>query len=97
MQVNIHWQLFIIYLVVVNITNFCLFAWDKRCAKKGAWRISEQQLLMGAVIGGSIGGFLGMHVFHHKTLHPKFRYGIPIIILLQVLVLLALLAFFLFR
>ncbi|HEX3011401.1 MAG TPA: DUF1294 domain-containing protein, partial [Syntrophomonadaceae bacterium] len=44
----------------MNLVNFCLFAWDKRCAQKGAWRIRENDLFMLAIIGGSIGGFLGM-------------------------------------
>jgi uncharacterized membrane protein YsdA (DUF1294 family) len=94
MQIDIKLKLFMIYLLAVNIVNFCLFAWDKRCAQKGAWRIREQNLLMWAIIGGSIGGFLGMHVFHHKTLHLKFKYGFPAIILMQII---ALFAFYLIR
>ena len=53
-------------------------------AKKGRWRISEATLLMMAVIGGSIGAWVGMRLWHHKTMHKKFKYGIPIIIIMQV-------------
>lgn len=89
MQLNIYLKLFIIYVLAVNLVNFCLFAWDKRCAQKGARRIKERDLFMWAIIGGSIGGFLGMRVFHHKTLHPKFKYGFPAIIMIQVIALYA--------
>ena len=61
---------------------------DKLKAKKGKWRITESTLLLLAIIGGSIGAFLGMKVWHHKTMHKKFKYGIPLIIILQLGVLL---------
>ncbi|MGI5921828.1 MAG: DUF1294 domain-containing protein [Syntrophomonadaceae bacterium] len=93
MQININLRLFAIYFLLINLVNFYLFAWDKRCAQKGTWRIREKDLFMLAIIGGSIGGFLGMHLFHHKTLHPKFRYGFPTILLIQVI---ALFAYYLF-
>ena len=72
------------YLLAVNITSFLLFGIDKYKAKKGQWRISEATLLLMAVIGGSIGAWAGMRLWHHKTKHKKFKYGIPIIIILQV-------------
>jgi uncharacterized membrane protein YsdA (DUF1294 family) len=53
-------------------------------AKKSKWRIPEATLLMLAVIGGSIGAWLGMKVWHHKTLHKKFKYGLPLILMAQV-------------
>ena len=40
----------------------------------------------GALIGGSIGALLGMKVWHHKTLHKSFRFGIPAILVLQILI-----------
>lgn len=58
---------------------------DKRKAKKKQYRISEKMLLFIAIFGGSIGSILGMKVFHHKTLHYKFKFGLPLILLLQVL------------
>ena len=72
------------YLLAVNITSFLLYGIDKYKAKKGRWRIPEATLLPMAVIGGSIGAWVGMRIWHHKTMHQKFKYGIPIIIILQV-------------
>ena len=72
------------YLLAVNIATFFLYGNDKYKAQKGRWRISEATLLMMAVIGGSIGAWVGMRLWHHKTMHKKFKYGIPIIIIIQV-------------
>ena len=72
------------YLLAINALSFILFGLDKNKAKKGKWRISEATLLMMAVIGGSIGAWAGMRLWHHKTMHKKFKYGIPVIIILQV-------------
>ena len=72
------------YLLAINIATFFLYGIDKYKAKKGRWRISEATLLLMAVIGGSIGAWAGMRLWHHKTMHKKFKYGIPIIIILQV-------------
>ena len=72
------------YLLAVNIAIFFLYGIDKYKAKKGKWRISEATLLTMAAIGGSIGAWTGMRIWHHKTMHKKFKYGIPVIIILQV-------------
>ena len=72
------------YLLAINIATFLLYGIDKYKAKKGRWRISEAILLLMAVIGGSIGAWAGMRLWHHKTMHKKFKYGIPIIIIIQV-------------
>ena len=72
------------YLFAINIVSFFLYGIDKYKAKKNKWRISEATLLMMAVIGGSIGAWAGMRLWHHKTMHKKFKYGIPVIIILQV-------------
>ena len=72
------------YLLAVNIATFFLYGIDKYKAKKGRWRISEATLLLMAVIGGSIGAWVGMRLWHHKTMHKKFKYGIPAIIIMQV-------------
>ena len=71
-------------LLAVNITSFLLYGIDKYKAKKGRWRISEATLLLMAVIGGSIGAWGGMRIWHHKTMHKMFKYGIPVIIIFQV-------------
>ena len=72
------------YLLAVNIATFFLYGIDKYKAKKGRWRISEATLLTMAAISGSIGALAGMRLWHHKTMHKKFKYGIPVIIILQV-------------
>ena len=72
------------YLLAINIASFFLYGIDKYKAKKGKWRISEATLLTMAAIGGSIGALAGMRLWHHKTMHKKFKYGIPIIIIIQV-------------
>ena len=77
-------QYSIYYLFAINIVSFFLYGIDKYKAKKNKWRIPEATLLMIAVIGGSIGAWVGMRLWHHKTMHKKFKYGIPIIIILQV-------------
>jgi uncharacterized membrane protein YsdA (DUF1294 family) len=71
------------YLVIINIIAFIVYGIDKLKAKQGKWRITEATLLLLAIIGGSIGAWCGVKVWHHKTLHKKFRYGIPLIIALQ--------------
>jgi len=71
------------YIIGVNVLAFLVYGIDKLKAKKGKWRISEATLLMLAIIGGSIGAWLGMKVWHHKTMHRKFKYGIPLILVLQ--------------
>lgn len=77
-------NLILYYLLAVNVATFFLYGIDKYKAKKGKWRISEATLLLIAVIGGSIGAWAGMRLCHHKTMHKKFKYGIPVIIILQV-------------
>ena len=72
------------YLLAINIATFFLYGIDKYKAKNNKWRISEATLLTMAAIGGSIGAWAGMRLWHHKTMHKKFKYGIPIIIILQV-------------
>ena len=74
----------LIILLALNIITFIVYGIDKLKAKKGWWRIPETTLLLLAAIGGSIGAWLGMMVWRHKTQHLKFKYGVPAIILLQV-------------
>ena len=82
-------QMVLIYLVVINVLTFLTFGIDKWKAKKAKWRIREAALLVLAVLGGSIGAWLGMKVWHHKTLHKKFKYGVPLILVVQLVLLLA--------
>ena len=77
-------QIILIYLVAMNVVTFFAYGIDKWKAKRSKWRISEATLLGMAVIGGSIGAWLGMRVWHHKTMHKKFQFGIPLIIVVQI-------------
>ncbi len=79
---------FIVYLIVVNVLAFILYGMDKSRARSGQWRISEKTLIGIAVIGGSVGAIIGMYAFRHKTRHWYFRYGLPVILILQVAALL---------
>lgn len=71
------------YLVVINVVTFFLYGIDKWKAKRSKWRIEESTLIWWAVAGGSIGALLGMKAWHHKTLHTKFTWGIPAILIAQ--------------
>ena len=80
------------WLILINIVAFAAYGIDKRRARKHEWRIPEATLIGLAVVGGSIGAYAGMRLFHHKTLHAKFRAGIPALMAVQfILLLLALL------
>ena len=72
------------YLLAINAVAFIVYGIDKYKAKKAKWRIPETTLLLLAVLGGSIGAWMGMKVWHHKTMHKKFKYGIPAILLIQI-------------
>ena len=73
-----------VYLAAVNVVTFFLYGVDKRKAKKGQWRVPEKTLFLFPLLGGSLGGILGMKVFHHKTKHWYFRWGLPAILVLQI-------------
>lgn len=78
---------YILYaLAALNVFVFFLYGIDKWKARHSRWRIPERTLLLLALFGGSIGAIAGMHLWHHKTLHKKFRYGLPAILALQVAV-----------
>ena len=85
----------LLYLLLVNLIGFALFGIDKRRAVRRRFRIPEADLLLTALLGGSLGCMAGMFLFRHKTLHPKFRFGLPLILALQAL-LGALLFYFIF-
>ena len=82
---------FLIYIIIINIVSFLFFGVDKRKAAKGKWRISENTLLLLALLGGSSGILLGMVIFKHKINKIKFSIGIPLIFLLNKILLLTIL------
>ena len=84
-KMTIHSSL-ILYLVIINVITFVIFGVDKYKAIRQEWRIRESTLLGLALIGGSIGGWLAMYIFHHKTKKVKFFVGIPVILVIQIVV-----------
>lgn len=87
-------KLILAYLFIINAAGFLLMLADKHKAKKNQWRIPESTLMLTAVLGGGIGSLIGMYSVRHKTRHPKFTIGIPLILAAQVCLVLWLLAFF---
>ena len=83
----------IMVLLIINAAAFLLMLADKRKAKQNRFRIPEAVLLSFAALGGSLGVFLGMRLFHHKTRKPKFSIGLPLLLAAQVLLLVFLLSF----
>lgn len=78
----------IVYLICINIIALILYGYDKYCAINHKWRISEKTLITSAIIGGSVGAYLGMMTFRHKTNHRIFQITIPLALLIQAIILL---------
>lgn len=77
-------QIIKLYLLLVNIMSFGLFALDKWLARKNRWRIPESRLLLTCAMGGAVGALVAMYLTHHKTRRISFKWGVPVILLLQV-------------
>lgn len=87
MITNILFEKYIlIYLIVINLITFIVFAIDKICAIKKKWRYKEVSLFGMCFVGGAIGGFLAMHLFHHKTKKKVFVIGVPLIIIIHLVI-----------
>lgn len=78
---------FLIAILCMGFGAYLLYAYDKQCAERNKWRIPESMLLFVAAVGGSIGAYMAMRVYHHKTRKEQFAYGIPAIILIQTIIL----------
>ena len=79
------WQkVLLALLLLMNALGFALMCRDKRLAKKHRRRIPESTLMWVAALGGSVGTLLGMYLARHKTKHPKFYVGVPLLLLLQI-------------
>lgn len=79
-------KLLMIYLILINAAGLILMLTDKIKAVKNLWRIPEATLMWVAGLGGSLGVYAGMRLFRHKTLHPKFSIGVPVILAVHVIV-----------
>lgn len=75
--------IFIGYIVLINLIGFIMMGYDKNRAKKGKWRVSEKKIFIFAFIGGALGIYFGMNTFRHKTKHGLFTYGIPLLIIIN--------------
>lgn len=73
----------LVWLAVINVVTFAVYGADKRRAKRGKWRVPEKTLFLLPLLGGSVGALAGMWVFHHKTKHWYFVWGVPAILLAQ--------------
>ena len=81
----------ITYLIIINALGLLLMLADKLRAKKKQWRVPERILLLVAFLGGSLGTMLGMCAFRHKTKHPRFSVGVPVMMIVQAVIVLILL------
>lgn len=79
-------QYFLYILLVINLITFVLYGIDKWKAIHHKWRIPEHTLLGFAAAFGSAGALLGMLFFHHKTQKPKFRFSVPVMLVIQAII-----------
>lgn len=77
-------MMLIYYLLAVNVLTFIVYGVDKWKARRGRWRVPEATLMGLAALGGSVGAWLAMQLFRHKTQKKKFRYGVQILFVIQV-------------
>ena len=80
------WKILLIIYLIWNVYVLITMGRDKRRAKRHLWRISEGSLLWMGVVFGAVGRFLGMKLFHHKTAHAKFVFGVPLLILMNFII-----------
>lgn len=81
---NMELRILLWYLAGINVLTFLIYCIDKLKARERWWRIPEATLLLLAAIGGSVGAWAAMYTMRHKTRHKKFKYGVPVILLLQI-------------
>ncbi|MBD9371890.1 DUF1294 domain-containing protein [Rhizobium sp. ARZ01] len=67
-------------LLLLNLTTFLVFWWDKEAARAGEWRVQERTLLGLALVGGSLGAVLAQRLLRHKTRKEPFRSILRLII-----------------
>ena len=89
----IYWQFPALAILLISFITFCMYGIDKWKAKRGSWRISEKALLLSAFCFGGIGAFLGMRIYRHKTKHWYFAVFVPIFLILQIAVIIAVVIF----
>lgn len=66
-------RIYLIFLGIMSLIAFILYAVDKNKAQNGEWRIPEATLLWFSFLGGAIGGYIAMQTVRHKTKHWYFH------------------------
>lgn len=84
----------IVILAVWNIAVFALYGIDKLKAKRNKHRISEKTLILVAALMGALGALIGMSTFRHKTEHAKFTLGVPLLLIVNIAVVVAIIILF---
>ena len=74
----------LLYLIIISSISVAITILDKIAARRRAMRVPEAVLFLLAALGGSLSMYITMFIIRHKTQHPKFRYGIPVIMVLQI-------------
>ncbi len=77
----------LIVLLITNLFSFGLMWYDKRCARRGKWRVPEATLFLACACFGGVGGVLGMNLLRHKTRHWYFRLFFPLMLIIQIVLL----------
>ena len=77
----------LIVLLITNLLSFGLMWYDKRCARRGKWRVPEATLFLACACFGGVGGVLGMNLLRHKTRHWYFRLFFPLMLIIQIVLL----------
>jgi len=77
-------KILFLYLVLINYIAFSLYHLDKERAIKGKRRISEKNLLTVAAFGGTLGAWIGMTKYRHKTKKLSFKIWFYCILILQI-------------
>jgi uncharacterized membrane protein YsdA (DUF1294 family) len=80
-----NFKIVIVIILLLNLVGFLLIGLDKYKSKRNKWRIKESTFFIFAALGGSVGVLAGMYFFRHKTKHPSFVFGLPLIIVLQLI------------
>lgn len=83
--ISMHKEMFYLYIIIINIITFISFVLDKSRARNKKWRIPESRLLLLSLLGGTIGGLIGMVMVRHKIKNPKFTFGMPIILVVNII------------
>lgn len=76
---------FILYIFIINIISFILMGIDKRAAKNNMYRIPEKAFFSISFLLGSLGTYIGMYKFRHKTKHLSFKVLIPILLIVNII------------